>query len=75
MIENLSERELEAVSMVLEYVNVEPNETNLRRYMEWDILSFTEDSHDHYCWYMDENGTEICIKVETLEEIDTYDFD
>lgn len=75
MIENLSERELEAASMALEYANVEPNETNLRRYMEWDILSFTEDSYGHYCWYMDENGTEICIKVESLEEIDTYDFE
>ena len=75
MAEELTEQELNAAKMVLEYANIEPSETNVRRYLNWDILSFTEDAKGHYCWYMDEEGNEVCIHVETLEEIETSEFD
>lgn len=75
MFEGLSEQQLQAARMVLEYAGVEPNDDNLRRYINWEIVTFTEDAKGHYCWYMDDEGSEICIHVETLEEIDTYDFD
>ena len=71
----LTEQELNAAKMVLEYADIEPSDTNVRRYLSWDILSFTEDAKGHYCWYMDEEGNEVCIHVETLEEIETSEFD
>lgn len=75
MLENLTERQLEAALMVLEYADIEPTHENLRRYMLDDIVSFTEDEHGHYCWYMDDEGNEICIHVETLTDIDTSDLE
>ncbi|MEF2656193.1 MAG: hypothetical protein U0M72_07195 [Eggerthellaceae bacterium] len=75
MAEELTEQELNAAKMVLEYADIEPSDTNVRRYLSWDILSFTEDAKGHYCWYMDEEGNEVCIHVETLEEIETSEFD
>ena len=75
MAEELTEQELNAAKMVLEYADIEPNDTNVRRYLSWDIISFTEDAKGHYCWYMDEEGNEVCIHVETLEEIETSEFD
>lgn len=75
MAEELTEQQLRAAKMVLEYADIEPSDTNVRRYLSWDILSFTEDAKGHYCWYMDEEGNEVCIHVETLEEIETSEFD
>lgn len=75
MAEELTEQELNAAKMVLEYADIEPSDTNVRRYLSWDILSFTKDAKGHYCWYMDEEGNEVCIHVETLEEIETSEFD
>lgn len=73
--EELGERQMAVAKMVLEYADIEPDETNVRRYMARGILSFTEDARGHYCWYMDDDGNEICFKVETMEEIDTSDLD
>lgn len=75
MAEELTEQQIRAAKMVLEYADIEPSDTNVRRYLSWDILSFTEDAKGHYCWYMDEEGNEVCIHVETLEEIETSEFD
>ncbi len=74
-IDELSERELNAVLMVLEYADIEPTHENAKRYLDWEIISFSEDNAGHYCWYMDDEGNEICIKVETMEEICTEEFD
>ena len=74
-IEELSERELEAAQTVLEYADIEPSHENTKRYLDWEIVTFSEDAAGHYCWYMDDEGNEICIKVETLEEICTEEFD
>lgn len=75
MLEELSEQQILAARTVLECADIEPNDDNLRRYISWEIVTFTEDAKGHYCWYMDDEGNEICIHVETLEEIDTYDFE
>ena len=75
MLEELSEQQILAARTVLEYADIEPNDDNLRRYISWEIVTFTEDAKGHYCRYMDDEGNEICIHVETLEEIDTYDFE
>ncbi len=74
-IEDLPDQHMQAALMVLDYAGIEPTHENVRRYLEWEILSFTEDANGHYCWYMDEKGNEACIKVETLEEICTEEFD
>lgn len=74
MFENLSEQQLLAARTVLEYANVEPNDTHVRHYINWEIVTFTEDEKGQYCWYMDDDGSEICLHVETLEEIDTTEF-
>ena len=71
--DDLTEQQLNVALMVLDYANVEPTERNVRRYLQDEILSFTEEGPSHYCWYMDDEGNEICIHVETLEEIDTTD--
>lgn len=70
--DELTEQQLRAARAILEYVNVEPNDENVKRYIEWEIITFTHDEYGNYCWYMDdEDGTEICLRVETLQEIDT----
>ncbi len=74
MLEELSDQERNAAQMALEYANIEPSDTNLRHYLSWEILTFSHDERGHYCWYIDENGNEICIHVETLEEMDVTDF-
>lgn len=71
MLEQFSEQQLLAARTILEYANIEPNEDNLRRYIDWEIVTFTEDEDGQYCWYMDDEGNEICLHVENLEEIDT----
>ena len=71
--EELTERQIQAAKMILEYVDIEPTDANVRRYVAREVLDFTEDEHGHYCWYMDDEGTELCIHVETLEEIETED--
>ena len=74
-IEELSQRQKEAALPILEYADLEPSDENIKRYLDWEIISFTEDERGHYCWYMDDNGNEICLHVETLEEIETEDFE
>ncbi len=71
----LTEQERAAVTMVLEYAGIEPTDFNIRRYFGDEVLSITYDDNGSYCWYIDEAGTEICIKVETLTEIDTSEFE
>ena len=73
LVEVLDERQLKAALTVLEYADVEPTERTLARYLQDEIVTFTEDECGHYCWYMDDEGNEICLHVETLEEIDTTD--
>lgn len=73
--EELDEQQRKAALYMLELANIEPTESNARRYLSWDVLSFTEDAHGRYCWYMDEEGNEACIKVDTLEEIDTTEYE
>ena len=75
MLEELSEQQILAARTVLEYADIEPNDDNLRRYISWEIVTFTEDAKGHYCLYLYVEVNEICIHVETLEEIDTYDFE
>lgn len=74
-IEELSQRQKEAALTILEYADLEPSDENIKRYLDWEIISFTEDERGHYCWYIDDNGNEICLHVETLEEIETEDFE
>lgn len=74
-LEDFTEQQITAAKMVLEYADLKPSDENVKRYLDWEILSFTEDAKGHYCWYMDEGGNELCIKVETLEEIETCEFD
>lgn len=74
-IEELSQRQKEAALTILEHADLEPSDENIKRYLDWEIISFTEDERGHYCWYMDDNGNEICLHVETLEEIETEDFE
>ena len=62
MLEELSEQQILAARTVLEYADIEPNDDNLRRYISWEIVTFTEDAKGHYCWYMDDEGNEICIQ-------------
>lgn len=70
-----NEQELSAIKMVLEYANIEPNETNVRLYVAEEVISITHDANGSYCWYIDEAGNEVCLKVETLELIDTEEFE
>lgn len=69
--DELTDQQLLAARTILEYANVEPDEINLRHYLEWEIITFTSDANGNYCWYMDDAGTEICLHVDTLEEMDT----
>ena len=48
---------------------------NARLYLAWDVLSFTEDAQGRYCWYMDDEGNEACIKVDSLEIIETSEYE
>ena len=73
--DELSEQQINAALMVVEYAGIEPTRENVKRYLDWEVLSYTEDGKGHYCWYMDDEGNEICVKVETLEEIYTEEFD
>lgn len=73
--ETYTERQIEAASMVLEYAGIEPVIENVRKYLNLEVLSFTEDAHGHYCWYMDDDGNEICVNVETMEDIDTSEWE
>lgn len=72
---SLTEQELAAVTMVLEYAGIEPTDFNIRRYFADEVLSITHDEHESYCWYLDEAGNELCVQVETLTEIDTSEFE
>lgn len=73
--EELDEQQLKAALCMLELADIEATEKNARRYLDWEILSFTEDAHGRYCWYMDEDGNEACIRVDTLEEIDVSEYE
>lgn len=44
MLEELSEQQILAARTVLEYADIEPNDDNLRRYISWEIVTFTEDA-------------------------------
>ncbi len=71
----LTEQELAAVKTVLEYAGIEPTDFNIKRYMDDEIISITKDEHGSYCWYMDQEGNEVCFHVETLTEIDISEFE
>lgn len=73
--EELDEQQLKAALYMLELADIEATEKNARRYLDWEILSFTEDPNGQYCWYMDEDGNEACIRVDTLEEIDVSEYE
>lgn len=72
---SFTEQELAAIKMVLEYAGIEPTEFNIKRYLADEIISITKDEHGSYCWYIDEAGNELCVRVETLTEIDTSEFE
>lgn len=74
-VEDLPSQNMKAALMMLDFAGIEPTQENVKRYLEWEILSFTEDANGHYCWYLDEDGNEACIKVETLEEISVEEYD
>lgn len=73
--EELDSQQNQAAQYLLEFAGVEPTNENVRHYLAWEILSFTEDANGRYAWYMDENGTEACLNVDTLEEMETSEFE
>lgn len=70
MLENLDKQQITAGRAILEYAGIEPTDENLRRYLLDEVVTFTEDGRGRYVWYMDDDGNEACLHVETLEDID-----
>ena len=68
--DELDEQQTKAALYVLELADIEPTRENA-----WDVLSFTEDAQGRYCWYMDDEGNEACIKVDSLEIIETSEYE
>lgn len=73
--DELDEQQTKAALYVLELADIEPTHENARLYLAWDVLSFTEDAQGRYCWYMDDEGNEACIKVDSLEIIETSEYE
>lgn len=73
--EELDDQQVKAALCLLEFAGIEPTDENARHYLDWEILSFTEDAYGRYCWYADETGNEACVKVDTLEEVDVSDLE
>lgn len=73
--DELDEQQTKAALYVLELTDIEPTRENARLYLAWDVLSFTEDAQGRYCWYMDDEGNEACIKVDSLEIIETSEYE
>lgn len=73
--DELDEQQTKAALYVLELADIEPTRENARLYLAWDVLSFTEDAQGRYCWYMDDEGNEACIKVDSLEIIETSEYE
>lgn len=73
--DELDEQQTKAALYVLELADIEPTRENARLYLAWDVLSFTEDAQGRYCWYMDDEGNEACIKVDSLGIIETSEYE
>ena len=73
--DELDEQQTQAALYEMGLADIEHSSENARLYLAWDVLSFTEDAQGRYCWYMDDEGNEACIKVDSLEIIETSEYE
>ena len=70
----INEKEFEAALKVLEKVDIDATEENVKHYIDCDYLTFhNRNDGKEYCWYLDCDDNDVCIDIETFEEVNAVE--